>query len=251
MTTQIEKIRAIYDQHGEFPGSWTRYIAIDPGTAKCAVLFGVVPEPDEFGDRLILEDEIFARRMPPSMLAPEVATKVGTKNYEAFVMDAHAAKQTTIGAERTVEEQYSDAFAQNGVESAQTGSHFWPGTDDVMARANEVREWMNPSQKGGPRLLIVMEKCLQTKREFRLYKRRVKHGRSSDGNLVSEEPIRQYDDCMNALEYLIGIHPWYAIPAPEAPAPDLGYLDWERRKKRRDKAHGQGVQLGPPVPIGA
>lgn len=237
----IEQLRLIWGTEGQFPASWTRYLALDPGTSNCAVLFGVCPPAEKFGPRLIIEDEILVHRVTPTMLAPIVADKVAGRVYEWFVIDYRAGRQTTMGSEQTVEQQYANAFAKCGVTSIQTGSSFLPGSDDVQARAMEVREWLRPGQEGGPRCLFVLEKTIETQREFKLYKKRVVNRKD-----VREEPVDKDNHLMNDLEYMISRNPKYVFrPGAVDDHASPAWHQYQQHLKRMKKDAGKYVNLGP------
>ena len=200
-----EVLELLYKQLGTFPDEWTRYLAVDPSHTRSAVLFGVVPPPEMYGlstgNCIIIEDELVMKRASARMLAAEVAQKMRSRNYEAFIMDRRMGRQTRVGTEgSTVYQAYADEFRKAGCVSRLTKSYFVPGCDKPQDRWEAVRRLL-AGDDGQPRLYVVADKTLFTQKEFRSYRKKQKF---EDGQtMVVDEPSRpRAHDCMAAIEYL-------------------------------------------------
>jgi hypothetical protein len=141
------------------PPTWARFMIVDPGVTPLAVLFAAVnPDPLE----VHFYDEIYIKQGSATRFAEEVRAKMGdyTKSFRAFLIDNQMGRQSDVGHGRTVREQYSEALAALGIESAMTGSDFIEGSTDKRGREEALRGWLqvNPAS-GRPYLRVHGEKC--------------------------------------------------------------------------------------------
>ena len=226
---------------GTIPNTWTRYLSLDPGHTRCAVLFAAVPPP-ELGDHVLIENEIVVERHDAHGLAKKVLQFVKGKNYQSFVMDFRAGRQTPMGYDKTVKQHYMEAFRVRGIRSEQTGHDFIDGTDNQSARSAEVRSWLRIREQGGPKFRIIFDRCPHLIREFYLYKKRILQDE------VTDEPIRKNCDACHALEYLAGLQPTYVPPGARRDVAHGAYAVWQKldaqRKKQETSDH---INLGPPT----
>ena len=179
----------------QVPLDWTHYLAIDPGHANAAAIFGAVPPP-EVGKFLVVYDEVFANRCDADALARMIAEKSQGITFHAFIIDAHAGRQTTLGAGKRVVEFYREAFERHGLKSRLTESGFLPGSDDITARNMVVREWMNVRGDGTTHLRVVAEKTYALRREFAEYKQSISHDE------VTDKVLDKDNHCSDALGYM-------------------------------------------------
>jgi hypothetical protein len=193
-----------YHYYKRMPDDWTRYLAVDPSHTRTAVLFGVVPPPEvmnvKMGRCLVIEDELVVKRASASVLAQGVKQKIGTRRYEAFIMDRRMGQQTRVGGDgRDVFTSYADDFRKAQLTSRITHSSFIPGCDKPPARYNAVRRLLEGD--AWPHLYLILDTTLNTQKEFRSYRKKQK----KEGDLITilDEPANsRKHDAMAALEYL-------------------------------------------------
>lgn len=210
---EIDKPENVYQllckllqRYGRLPTEWTRYLSIDPSNTRTAALSGVVP-PEEWdgvrlGNILIVEDELVVRRHTPAMFAAAVSNRGwGMKRWEAFIMDQQIGRQTTVGNDVTVFESYGRQFAQQGLSSRLSKTGYMRGCPDKARRRRTVRELLEPTENGWPRLFVVESKTPLLQKEFSTYqkKRVLINGKHE----IVDEPVNERNhDVMAALEYL-------------------------------------------------
>ena len=199
-------LQEIWLQMNGFPRDWTRYLSIDPSNTRTACLSWVVPPPEHdgvyLGNIAIAEWELVARRFSASMLATALAEKMQGNHYEAFVMDQMAGRQTHAGREETTFGAYSIAFKAKKLASRQTSYSFFPGCNVRQQRFRAVRDLMEPQiENGTPSLLIVEERCLETRKEFGGYRKKAEANGTGIDSLLDEPQNPRLYDCMAATEY--------------------------------------------------
>lgn len=200
-----ELICSLLQRFGRLPAEWTRYLGIDPSHTRTACLFGVVPPPEwegvEMGDRLIIERELILKRHTPEMFAAALEPLMGGLRFEAFVMDKRAGRQNTVGNDASVFWSYDRKFHVKGLVSRLTKHGFIGGCDDKNTRRRTVREMMEPTEDGWPKLLLVEHATFAVQREFQKY---VKKQLIVNGErVITDDPVNERNmDAMQALEYL-------------------------------------------------
>lgn len=185
------------------PPNWTRYLAIDPSHTRTAAVVGVVPPP-EFGDlghRLIIEEEIVVRKHTAAMFAQVVAERVGHLQFEAFIMDQMIGRQTTVGSDVTVFKAYEEQFLQRGLISRLTKSGFMRGCNDKSLRRRTIRDLMEPTEKGWPRLLF-SQRCPLTISEVRNFRKKEIKNQEGESVPTDDGEAERVNDCVMAIEYL-------------------------------------------------
>jgi hypothetical protein len=204
-TSRRGVLQDIYRRNGKFPDTWTRYLSVDPSTQRAAVVFGVVPPSEVNGVKmpptLIIEHELIQRRSTPKGLALATREIVGTRNYEAFIMDKNFGRQRHWAAEgvATVEVLASE-FRQLGLRSRSTNEWFVMGCNKPQDRYSAVRELLYADEEC-PALYVLIDTTPETQKEFdRYYKKQTEF---KGMTVVEDEPEnpRKFD-CMAALEYL-------------------------------------------------
>ncbi len=199
-----EMLGKLLKEDPSFPKTWTRYLIIDPSHTRTACLFGVVPPPEweqvEIGSRLIIYRELVVKKHTPSMFAEALLPNVLGLHFEAFVMDQMVGRQTTVGNDITVFQSYENQFRARGIVSRITASGFMRGCNDKSLRRRTVRDMLEPTEGGLPRLLVSY-KCQQTIKEF--YNYRKKEITDSTGlSVPTDDPVNErVFDCMAAIEY--------------------------------------------------
>lgn len=187
------------------PREWTRYLAIDPSHTRTAVMSGAVPPPEWdgllFGDRLIIEWELVVKKHSADKLAEALVSLMSGFNYEAFIMDQNAGRQTSIGRDDNTFDHYSRAFKAKGLVSRQTGSTFHPGCNKPPERYRAVRTLLAQADDGWPQLILFGPKTWETQREFGSYRK--KQQETVGQTMILDEPVNpRVHDCMAAIEYL-------------------------------------------------
>jgi hypothetical protein len=198
-------ITDIYLQSNGFPREWTRYLSMDPSNTRTACHSWVVP-PLEWqgvylGNVAIAEWELVARRFSAQLLAKTLAELMGTKNYEAFIMDQQAGRQTHAGREDNTFQLYASAFREAGIISRQTNSSFLPGCNVRATRFNAVRQLLSQQNNGLAGMLIVEEKNLETIREFAKYRKKTEARGEGIDSVLDEPANPRLFDCMASVEY--------------------------------------------------
>jgi hypothetical protein len=185
------------------PLDWTRYLVIDPSHTRTACLIGVVPPPEylDLGDRIIIEEEIIVRKFTPAQFAETVRQKVGGFRFEAFIMDQMMGRQQTVGSDTTVFAAYEREFRRCGIMSRVTKYGFMRGCNDKSLRRRCVRDMMEPTESGWPRLLF-SSRCPLTMKEMRKFRK--KEVKDPEGNPIPTDDgeAERLFDCVMAVEYL-------------------------------------------------
>lgn len=155
-----DKLAAVIRAKNGIPSDFTRYLILDPGTAHPAILFVAVPPP-ELGDFVVPYDEIYIPYTSAEPLAKACAAKLGiTDTYpgdviEEMIADFRACRQTPLGFDGTVGQNYEKYFAKEKIRSRRHGTRFTPGSDNVKVRIMRVQGMMNIRPDGTSRLRIL------------------------------------------------------------------------------------------------
>lgn len=219
--------------NGEPPKDWTRYLVLDPGHAVNAVLFAAVPPPSHlYPPMVVIYDELYLRQIDAYTVAEEVQKKAKGKIFESFMIDNRAGRQTPMGFNKTVKQQYSDAFSKKRLQSRQTGSQFLSGSDNVAAGVGLVREWLHIYPGKRSRLRVVRNKTPWLQREFVLYRKRMTRDE------VHDEPVSKNDHLMDCLRYLASYNPQYHKPEKmpdQWSAAYTAFKDWHKARERQNE----------------
>jgi hypothetical protein len=241
---QRQKIADVLEARGwEPPTDWARYLVVDPGHSQAAVLFAAVPPPSEYGDYVVVYDELYPWQKNAEDLAKLVAPKMAGPQFQSFIIDFRASRMTLIGVGRTIGDQYVDAFKRLGIRSAATGSQFVMGSDDVQGRIGDVRNWLSHRDGLPPRLLIVLPKTPHMQWEFGRYKKRLKD------DIAQDVPVEKHNHLMNCLEYLAAYNPKYVPPQREQAAPSSAYLAFKEWLKESPAKKDDSIYLGAGAPV--
>lgn len=252
-----EALRDIWMTRGQFPNDWTRYLSIDPSNTRTAVHSWVVPPREYlgtfFGNVAIGEWEVIARKYSAPMLAKTLAEKMSTRNYEAFIMDFRAGRQTHAGHDLNTMNVYAKAFREAGLFSRQTSFSFAQGCDIPNVRQNAVRELLREDPESGiPKLMFVEETTGETKVEFTRYRRR-KETRGEGFDTLLDEPANpRLFDAMQSMEYFaayieisFSINTAYVHPSNYQPRGSGAYRYIQAEMAKQEKqASGNVVYLG-------
>ena len=243
----IDKI--LRERGGEPPDDWTRYLVLDPGTARPAVLLAAVPPPQVDRERspstVVVYDEVTIGKSDARNVAQAVFHKTHDYYFDTFIMDGKAGAQTPMGFGHTIREQYSMAFEELGLRSRNTGSSFVFGSDNVMAAIHQIRDWLHIAKDGRPRIRIVTARCPTLVKQLKLYKKTV----NSDNEALDKPAPRQVDDMISCLRYLAAFDPPYVHVTGKVEGGSDSYRTWKLLKKQKEERNrqegGEAVLCGP------
>ena len=246
------KIKKIADKlrenGGQPPQEWRRDLILDPGHATTAVLFGATPPDIEFDGRFhIVYDELYLHRHSANEAAAKIASKVKGQIFQSFVIDQRAARQTGWGrgAGETTHHIYSEAFAQYGLRSVETGSAFTLGADNVEAGCAKVRESMVVRGDGTTQLLNILDTTPNFYKEITEYK---KSGGLRQKEVAEKPAPNQRDHLMDCLRYYINCEPEYVVPDKEKAEPSVvwkEFQEWKKPKPSGPDDIGNPMKIGP------
>ena len=223
------------------PDDWTRYVSIDPGHAVMAALFAAVP-PDE--SYLLIYDELYVRNCNALIFGEEFEKKCGSQSFYAFILDMHGGSLRELGSGRLPHELYSEQLRQRKIKSQITGHSFIPGSDDIQARTNLVRQLLHIRGDGTVRLKVLEGACPDLLREIKRYKKKTTN---VNGQLfVTDAPNTRGDvHAVQTLEYMCAYEPKYHRP-PKNIGPDPWFIKWFADKRKRSGESGDNyINLGP------
>ena len=249
-------VRNLYYRSLCFPPSWTRYLSIDPSHTRTGVLSYAVPPPEfegvRFGNMAFVEWEIVARRKSSDELAELCGNKMGPMKYEAFIMDQNAGRQTHAGRDESTMDHYAEAFDRKKLRSRQTHSTFIPGCNIPTQRYRSVRTLLqlNP-ETGLPRLMVVMDQCPETVKEFARYRKKME-SRGEGQDVVLDEPANpRLFDMMASLEYgahhiemLAEVDQAYVNPSVYAGSSPIMQRVKALKKKHEEQSGSAHIVLG-------
>jgi hypothetical protein len=113
-----------------------------------------------------------------------------------------------------------------------TGASFIPGSDDILAGLQSVRNMMHIRSTGTPRLRVLRGALPNLERELRRYKKKTQTVGGS--TIVMDEPNKRGEfHLVDCLRYLCSYEPEYHRPVSTVEVP--WYVKW---KDRREKAAG-------------
>jgi hypothetical protein len=192
------------------PPNWTRYLILDPGTANPAVLFVAVPPP-KLGDYIVPYNELYLHYHDAKQIAEAVASVSKGEVFEDFIIDSHAARQTPMGFDGTIGENYEKEFARAGLMCARRGSRFSFGSDNVIGRILRLQGAFNIRSNGTPQIRI--HGCPVLCKQLEHYR----WDSDAKGN-PTEKPYKyQKIDMAQALEYIVSRDDCgYVLPKPRS-----------------------------------
>lgn len=196
--------RAIRENNYMPPSDWTLEMVLDPGTTHPAVLFCAIPPP-VYGDFFVPYDEIYLQNLDADQLASVILHKTSGRQFNRFIIDWHAARQTPMGFGKTVEANYAEALERRRIRCKMTGSWFSYGSDNVAGRILHLQSWMNLQKGGFPKLRIVVENCPNLVRQLENYEKKM-----AAGEVQELQPAKyQRIDVVQCLEYWAASDPEY------------------------------------------
>ncbi len=254
----------IYPEYGsihrldyfDIPHDWTRYAVIDPGRQVCAVLFAAVPPPDadmphpigRVGEHnyVVLYDELYITSSSAALFGERMGERCRGQQFEAFLIDSRGSRVTEMGSGKTVEQQYSDALAENGVECVRTGPRFTWASDDVAGGLEAVRGLLRIRPRPGFPTLFTVDphnRLPNFEHEISRYRYKREAGKPTD---KPEDKGRVH--LMAAARYLAMYAPRYVEPR-KTTKPTGAYAAFLNSLKAKKKAGGGGAtHFGPRRP---
>ena len=226
---------------GIIPKDWTRYVAIDPGHAVMATLFGAVPPDEKF---LLIYDELYIRNCNALIWGEQFFAKAEQQNIYAAIMDMHGGLLRDLGSGRLPHELYSEELKKRRYRFTVSGYMFVPGSDDIPARTALVRQLLHIRGDGTTKLKILEGACPNLVRELKRYRKKTT---TVNGQVfVTDHPqTRGEVHACQALEYLCAYEPKYHAP-PRQFGPDPWWVKWlVERKRRQRESQDPCVILGP------
>ncbi len=226
------------------PLNWTRYLVLDPGHSHPAVLFAAVPpptlfRPDEANDYIVLYNELFVRNIDAYTLAQLAGEKMSGQNFETFLIDGHAGRQTPMGFGHTIKQQYSMAFEQFKLLSNTTDNGFIDGSDDICGRNSIIRSWLLQRPDGPPKIRVIADCCPHLLAEFRDYKKHISQDEKTDKQVDKDNHL------LSGLGYLVSYNPQYVTPDLSKGTFSPGYTAYLKIEERFGGKKDDSIRLGP------
>jgi len=127
------------------------------------------------------------------------------------------------------------------IRSRVTGHSFIPGSDDVLAGLQTVRNMMHIRPDGTARLRYLRHTMPNLEREMKRYKKKVTYVAGT--SVVTDEPNKRGDfHLVDCLRYLCAYDPAYH--KPEQHVEDPWYVKWSADRKKKQGNSGV-VYLSP------
>lgn len=230
---------ALEESGGIIPPSWTRYLALDPGTTNPAVLLAAVP-PSSIGDFIVPYAEIAIPRLDADQLAQKVAELTYGQKFQAFIVDGRAYRQTPPGLSFSIGDNYARAFAQRSITCVESGSSFTPGSDVPEARIGQLQAWMAIRSDGTTKLRI--HNCPVLCKQIEIYMKAA----GPDRKPTEKPSKRQHIDVATCLEYIASRSPRYIFAKKEDFTSD-GMRRWNSFVSKFSGSNSPKVKCGPGV----
>lgn len=239
-----------------WPGpDWNRYLVVDPGIHKAAVLF-IAVAPDVGEDNQVHENagevhvynELYLERCGADAVAARIGAEIDKDPHAhregcfvAFIIDGRAGRQTQLGSQRTVESDYSKAFRDQKIASRLSGSNLLRGKDVIPVREEALHRLMQLTPGSAKPALQVHSRCKALIWEIPMQTRK-----KNRQGLVLEERDKRESHATECLEYFADYYPgqWFYFLPPTEKGGKV-WREFMKRKKKRDD--GGKVRLGPPV----
>jgi hypothetical protein len=207
----------LHDLNGLPPADWTHEMAIDPGAQKPAVLFFATPPPrwtDASGKEWELwgsgrpfhvpYDEIYGQRYSLNELVRQIKLKLRDIRFRRFIMDMQGGRISSMTGGPPAHRQFSKAFAEENIESEETGTGFRAGGTEFEDRKLILDQWMQIQKCGKPQLRIVTQRCPN------LCAQLSRNRYALDGtNPIPKPAKREKNDMRVSLEYIASRNPTY------------------------------------------
>lgn len=189
----------------EIPETWTKYLALDPGTTHCATVFGAV-DPEQ--RHLWIYDQLLLHNSGADDWASHIAERPDAKNFYAWVIDSQAGQQRGMAGYQTFATQYFLAAKRRGVLPMTTGTMagFIPGCPDPAARREAMsgKLWVRDAGPlaGTAELQVFRGMCPDVTSQIQ---------RSQFDAKNPAKRVFGAFDVLDALEYLVAYNPTYSV----------------------------------------
>jgi hypothetical protein len=191
----------------DIPDTWARYIVTDPSYQHCATLF-IAVDPNE--QHTWIYDGFDLSNGDATTWASEVKRRQAGYRFEAAVFDQRMGKQHPAFGGPNVAEQFFAKLQEAEVELRTIGPlyGFFPGSDDVPAREEALRDWMqirgSGPFSGTPKLQVMRGRSpAELDKQIRMAHYDIKKpGKRAELT----------DDLLDCLEYAAAFNPTYHEP---------------------------------------
>jgi hypothetical protein len=225
----------------DIPREWTRYMFVDPGRQRCAVLFVAVP-PRGSG-HVYFYDELYIKDCDARKFAAAVADKLREVPLQAMWIDRRESRKHETGSGLNIERQYVKALRRQRIRTVETGTEFYGAPDDVKARIEAFRGWL-VGDEGGVVKVKISKRCVNLRKEAERYR----YKRGPDG-LPTDEPVKRNDHLCDCAGYAALVDPPYQKPPKASVTPNQIHKALAAKKARRRKQQGSDrghhINLGP------
>lgn len=222
----------------EVPLDWCRYVVIDPGHQRCAVLFAAIPPAN---DHCYIYDELYLKDCDAYKFAVNLASKTKDQQIQACIIDPNMAASTEVGSGKTVARQFTEALEREKFYAVDTGAGFYMGRDDRNAGYLAVHGWLRVRESGLPYLRIFRESCPAVEEEFKRYVRKV-----VGGVITDEANNRKWNHLMDCMRYLALHEPKYIKPlAKKGTLHGAVKVLKDKEARKRQASGGNYIRLGP------
>lgn len=239
-------LKLLAENNYQPPADWCRYVAVDPGHQRCAVLFVAIPPP-ALGDFVIAYDELYLSACDARKFGDAFAFKAKDQTFQRFIIDMHGGNLRDLASGQMPHEQYAERLREHGISSVETRHGFQPGCDDVDSRTLLLHEWLYVRREGNATFLVVNHQCPNLLTEFRRFKKVIIK------NVITDKPnTRTPCHLIQCAEYLAAGKLTYKRPKLKTRKTThvdtilAGRRDRERQRKHRNFRPGKStISLGP------
>jgi hypothetical protein len=221
------------------PLHWTRYIFVDPGRQRCAVLFGAIPPPSE-DPHAYVYDELYIKDCDAGKFGRAVADKLKDKQLQAMFIDRQEGRKREAGSGRSIEAQYSLALKKAGVKCMATGHDFQAAPSDLKGGIESVYGWLNTNQSGIIRLKVLRPRCKYLIWEMGRYCRK-----KDPRGMPTDEVVKRNDHLCDGLRYFAAVDPPYVKPKRRRLTLSWVHKYLADKRARRKKKGRKNINLGP------
>ena len=189
----------------------------------------------------MIYDEVYLPNSDAHEIARACQKKMQGVAFETFVIDYHAGRQTPMGFNKTVADQYSDAFRQYSLVSSATGSSFQWASDDLDGGCELVRTALHIGSKGRPWLRVVTGNCPAFVQMMGMYRKRM----DANGFAEDKPAPRQIDPLCDCVRYWVAMQPQYLAPSSPASAASPTYQYFINEWKKDQEPKDESIHVGP------
>jgi len=182
-------------------------------------------------------DELYLQQCTAEIFAEAVMRKTRDNVFQSFIIDAHGGRIREIASGVLPRIQYTRELEARGVRSVETGSGFYPGSDDIAGREMKLRDLLHVRAGGTTKMLVVMETCPNLVREFYRFKKKVVNG------FITDEGMRRGNcHAIETCEYAAA-HGMNYIQPPYKPIRDTVVTRIIKERNQREKQRRMNSSL--------